>query len=366
MLIIDRVLDRIDTNSYKKHNCIPFNGMPRFCEWLPGIEQANYYIVSGASGAGKTQIGDHMFVFNAIDFIEDSDTDINLKIFYYSQELSAEAKMMQWVSRRLYTHHGLRLSPKQLDSIGDFRVDNMIKMAAKECRNYFAKMENDYLRMYDGAVNPQAIINDLENYAKSNGKVVKRREVFKHHDAEGNTVDKEVEVFDHYEANNPNEYVLIIVDHMSLLNEERGQSIKQTIEKLSTYMVKARNRYKYIPVMIQQQTAEKENLDHFKSSKLEPSKDGLGESKLTYNDCDVALGIFQPQKHEIKSYRGYNVIEMQDSYRNLSIFKNRFGSSNINVGLYFDGAVNYFRELPKSDNMTSTSYDMVKKRKPNW
>lgn len=136
---------------------------------------------------------------------------------------------------------------------------------------------------------------------------------------------------------------------------------------LSKNFVKYRNRYHYTPVLIQQQTGEKENVEHFKSEKMEPSKDGLSNTKLTYNDCDIALGIFSPQKYEIQKYRKYHVVDMGDSYRNISVFKNRFGTSaGINVGAAFYGEVNYFKELPKGEDMIAYHYDLVKKRKNNW
>jgi hypothetical protein len=145
-----------------------------------------------------------------------------------------------------------------------------------------------------------------------------------------------------------------------------GSQVKPTVERLSKSFVSFRNKYHYTPILIQQQTGEKENVEHFKAAKLEPSKDGLSNTKLTYNDCDIALGIFSPQKHEIKKYRGYQVIDMGDSYRNISVFKNRFGVSNVNVGCAFYGEVNYFKELPRSEDMISYHYDLIKKRKNNW
>lgn len=365
MLLIDRVLERIERNSTKEHNCIPFTDiLPRLSDKIPGIEQGMYYIVSGISGSGKTQLTDHVFVFTPFDFVE-RNKSIKLKIFYYSMEIDPESKMLQWVSRRLFTDYGIRTGKNILDSKGKFRADNSIKLAARESRDYLARLE-DKITFYNGSVNPQGVINDIENYAKMNGKVFKRKETFRQHESDGTMVNREVEVFDHYEPNNPDEYVFIILDHIGLLNEERLMSKKQTIEKLSSYLVKAKNRYRYIPVVIQQQAAEKEDVEHFKASKMEPSKDGLGESKLTYNDCDIAMGIFQPQKHDIKVYKGYQVIEMQDNYRSLSIFKNRFGESNVNVGMYFDGGVNYFRELPKADAMNTAMYEAIKKKRPLW
>lgn len=262
------------------------------------------------------------------------------------------------MTSRLYTNYGIRIGIKILQSVGKNRINDNVFMAVQETKDYFEKLE-DIVKIHDGIITPQRIIKDIENYARENG-TIKWREQKK----EDGTTEK---LFDGYKPNNSKEYVIIILDHYGLLTPNQGSlSSKQTIEELSRYLVLARNRYNYIPVPIQQQNGQSEDIEHYKLSKMLPSKDGLAESKLTYNDCDIALGIFQPQKHEIKNHKGYNVFEMGDSFRYVNIFKNRYGVSNIGIGMYFDGAINYFKELPRVDQMNSSHYDMIKCRKPNW
>lgn len=345
MSIFDNAIGLIDHNRNSKHNCIPYEEKtPRFSEYLPGIEKKRYYLVTGASGAGKTQITDDFFVFTPHDFIIEKDTNIKVTHDYYSLELDKISKFHQWMSRRLLTTYGIRTGMNILQSVGKNRLSDHLWMAVRETRQYFEELE-DTLEMHDGTITPSQVLKNIDDYALRNGKIGK----------DGI-----------YIPNNPNEYRIIILDHYSLLSSDGNKSIKQTIEELSKGLVLARNKYSFIPVIVQQQNAESENLDHFKSLKLLPSKDGLAESKLTYNDCDVALGIFEPQRHEIKSFGGFNIYEMGDSFRYLNIFKNRYGMSNKGIGLYFDGACSYFKELPKKDQINSSHYEMIKNRKPNW
>lgn len=60
------------------------------------------------------------------------------------------------------------------------------------------------------------------------------------------------------------------------------------------------------------------------------------------------LGLFSPYRYKITDYAGYDLNILQDNYRELSIIFNRDGKSNAGVDLYFDGASNFFQELPKS------------------
>lgn len=358
MSIFDDALGVIDQNRNNKFNCIPYDKkLPRFSEYLPGIEQKQYYLIAGASGAGKSQLTDDLFLFTPYDFILEEDNDLEVEYHYYSLEMSKVTKMHQWMARRLFTHYGIRSSIKILQSVGKNRLNDNLWMAVNETRCYFEKLEG-VLTMHEGMVTPSRVIRDLESYARKNGKVITETVV------QGNGATEQR--FVKYVPNNPKKYVIIILDHFSLLTCQNGSSIKQSIEELSRYFVLARNRYNFTLVPIQQLSAEGENLEHVKSSRLMPSKDVLGESKLTYNDCDVALGISNPQKYDIKTDRGYNIGEMKDAYRSINIFKGRYSVSNLGVGLYFDGAVDYFKELPRSDQINSSHYEMIKNRKPNW
>lgn len=106
-----------------------------------------------------------------------------------------------------------------------------------------------------------------------------------------------------------------------------------------------------------------ESLDNFKASKLKPSADGLGDNKLTGRDCDLMVGLFSPYRHEIPEYMGYNIKIMQDNIRFLEIVAGREGGGGVTCPLYFDGATNYFRELPKSDDTKGMNevYEFIKK-----
>lgn len=48
-----------------------------------------------------------MFIFTPYNFIKKEDTDIKLKVFYYSLELDKETKMTQWMTRRMYDEYGI-------------------------------------------------------------------------------------------------------------------------------------------------------------------------------------------------------------------------------------------------------------------
>lgn len=188
----------------------------------------------------------------------------------------------------------------------------------------------------------------VRDYALTHGKIVYR---------EINNGQEIIKVEDHYEPNDPEEYVIVIVDHIGLLTPEKNfetglpMNLYESIGKLSSdYFVKLRNRFGYIPVAIQQQMSSQESLENKKYNKLKPTLDGLAENKTTQRDFDYIVGLFSPFRHEIPEYLGYDIQTFRDNIRFLEILGGREGGGGTICPLYFDGAVNYFKELPLPDN----------------
>jgi len=106
-----------------------------------------------------------------------------------------------------------------------------------------------------------------------------------------------------------------------------------------------------------------ESIENAKANRLKPSLDGLGDSKLTQRDANVIFGLFSPFRHEIPKYMGYDITKFKDNIRFLEVLASREGGGGIISPLYFDGAVNYFKELPKPDNVKAIEgvYEYMKK-----
>ena len=358
MSIFDRAINRIQENMVKEVNCIPWN-LPRFESYLPGIMQKRYYLVTASQGVAKSQFTNAMFVYNVYDFIK-ANPDIKAKIFYWSLEIDSETMMLQGISRKLFLDYGIVADTSKLLSYSKDRCSTELLEKIKTTRTYFEELE-DILEIHEEGSNPYGILKRVEDYAQANGKIFTKKMPFTTKEGV-----REDDVFSHYVPNNPDEYVFSITDHLALLTLEKdftgSKDIKGTIEKHSNNCVKLRNHYGYIPVDIQQQSAERESNESFKLNKLEPTIQGLGESKLVGRNIDIGLGLFSPSRHELETYRKYNTAKLRDNYRFLQVIKNRHGISNVSTHLYFNGAVNFFRELPKADEMTNDIYTNIHER----
>lgn len=281
-------------------------------------------------------------MYNAIQQVIDNDLNVRLKIFYFTLEMTAEEKMLSAFSNLLYLKEKVRVSPTDLKSTRSDNVlsDDVIQLI-EDNKDYFNKIE-ETVTFIDNIRNPTGIYKFMQDYAKQNGIQHKKKIDF-------NGIKREIH--DYYEPNDPDEYVMLIIDHIALITPEeedgRKLSLHQSIGKLSSrYLVNLRNKYNYIPVIIQQQASGQESLENARANRLKPTLDGLGDNKMTQRDCNIALALFSPFRHEIPEYFEYDVTFFKDNIRFLEIIASREGGAGTIAPLYFDGCVNYFKELP--------------------
>jgi replicative DNA helicase len=349
---LDIIKESADKISRGLVNSIPFTNFPSLFRHVPGIIKGLFYIITASSGIGKTQLTKHLFVIEPYNYIKDNpDKNIKLKILYFALEESREEFMFGLISNRLYTEYGLEVSVIELQSFTE-KLSNDTISKIEKCEEYFEDFEK-YIEVVDTVYNPTGLYKYVKSYADSNGT----------HIYKDITINKEtVKVYDYYKPNNPNEFVIVITDHISLLQEEKDRNTgmmmtkHQTISKWSADYCRKQisKHFKYTVVNVQQQEAAKEKQEYFRGgsveSKLEPSLDGLADNKLTQRDALVVLGLFAPDRYEIRKHLNYDVTILKDNYRSLKILKNRLGRPNLKIGLYFDGKTNYFKQLPKWDS----------------
>lgn len=59
--------------------------------------------------------------------------------------------------------------------------------------------------------------------------------------------------------------------------------------------------------------------------------------------------MFAPFRYRIEEHLEYDIDFWRNNYRSLSILKDRDGSSDGQLPLYFNGAVDEFREMPSNE-----------------
>ncbi len=329
-------------------NCIP-SELSRFRSEFPGVRKKFYYVVTGGTKSGKTQFTNFMFVITPIFYYLKHPDQIKPTIMYFPLEETKEDITLRFYSFVLnyLTKGRITISPEDLESVDERKPLPQEVLDIMDSEE-FIKISNTFeecVTFYDDR-NPTGVWKRVKSYLDEHGKTEYEEKEVTYTDDYGNTKTEMVKKFKEYIPDNPNEYIIPIVDHAGLLQEERGMTLKSTIEKLSEYFVILRNRYKVTPVLIQQQNMETTNLEAFKANKIRPTKDGLKDSKRPGEDCTVLLGITNPNAFDLPEYLGYNISVMKDSFRVLEIVLARKGRANGLCPLYFNGAINSYIEIP--------------------
>ena len=332
-------------------NCIP-SPLKRFSDDFPGIEQSTYYVVTSFTKGGKSMFTSYLFIYQTIMYAYFAKESIDFKILYFPLEETKERIMQRFMSWLLFkfSNGKMRISPRELRSTTKALDEKVVKRLKdfdiQDLLNYF----EEHIIFPSEAPNPTGIYKYCKQYAEEHGTVHKKTVKMK--DELG--MPKDVEIFDYYEQDNPDEYRIIIIDTVNLIDTERGMNLKQSIDKLSEYCAKyLRNRYHYSPVLIQQQAFESEGNESFKLGRVRPSVAGLGDSKYVSRDADIVLGLFSPIRFGITEYFGYDITILKDHIRFLEVIVNRNGEMGGILPLWFDGAVCDFKELPKADDTAS-------------
>lgn len=345
-------------------NCIPFSeGLPAFSKVLPGVVKGLMYSITGSSNSGKSQLTKFLFIFTLMNYIrKHPEQSIKLRIIYFALE---ENEMEFWASvasYELYRQFNIRISPnelKSLDKTFSKEIWDKLQLVSPEIEWIMSHID-----LVTSINKPTGMFKYCENIALKLG------------ESKDKTIEitggRKVEIFSHYIPHDPDKTVLVITDHINLINGEHRQDMgfltkHQAMAAWSTDYCTGilTKRWNWAVVNVHQQAldGEKQQFDYKGKSiisKLLPSMDSLGGNKEIVRDLDCLIGLFNPSKFEIEEHDGYDITQMRDNYRQLCIIKNRQGRRDVTKSLFFDGSCNSFFELPKDPLQKSSIYDRCK------
>lgn len=336
--LVGEIVSNYENHNGGDYNCLPFEGYGSFCDALPGIERSCYYILTASSGIGKSKLMRHMFISNALR----CRSRHKVTIKYFSLEESKKKVVYSEIISELYRRFGVRIGYKQLLSIGSGnRFDIALLDMVKECRGYI----EDYLssvEVIDTLKKPGEIYRNVRDFAcgvgthyTQGGLPMRREDV----DAMYRGDLSAYGLFSHYRLNDPNHYVIILIDHLSLLQSERGYDKRSSMELFSSqFCIPLRDRYGFSVVVVQQQAADRESGE----KNNEPTLEGLGDCKTTQRDADVILGLYNPSRYGLSEHNGIVFGNQAHRYRSVRLLKNRNGDVGTSYPFRFYGETGHF------------------------
>ena len=345
--LYDRVLNKIEERKSRVAkgfvNSLPWP-FERFSDNVIGLEAGKIYQVTAGPKTGKSKITNFMFIYSLYDHIIENNLTVKFIVKYFCLEESKESLVAQFMSYALFikTKGKMTVSPATLMSTKNELPQEIIDELKKH-KEYIDGFL-DCVEYIEDVSHPFGIYKRLLDYAEINGTQLKKTVNY----GQG---DKEID--DVYVPNDPEEIVLTVVDHISLLHS-KGKSVADDITDLSGFLIKLRNKYNYSSLIVQQQALAQTSIEGIKFNQGEPTIANLGDSKLTSRAVDITFGLYSPFINKIPDYEGYNIKFYKDNIRFLSVLQSRHGGTGTKTPLYFNGAVNYFSELPKAGTPEET------------
>jgi len=318
------------------------NGLKTLNRFIHGTHRARNYLVAADSGVGKTTTADFMYLYHLIKAAKAK--GINLKLDYYSFEVSEVMKKARLASLIYYINYKESLPSSIIlgedDSEPPLRLSNQqyaqISLVAAEVEELF-----DSIYFVEAPATPFDMWKRIVERASQDGEIERNRD-------KAGRVSEIV-------GYRPNKDVfrMTIVDHIGLIEQQPGLSLKQSIDTASTYFVRARNLFGDSHVIVQQFNSELQGAARERKGPMAyvPQRRDLGDSSYTYRDADVVLGLIKPSSFQLESYGDFTDLNRWGDYFLLNfIMKNRYGPAPAGGGIpqFLNPIAGYIEELPGS------------------
>lgn len=328
------------------------NGFKKINKYTNGVLPRTYYLIGADSGVGKTTLSDFMFLINP--WLDAKSKGKKIKFLYFSFELSKIDKKAKWVSFFIYLKHKKNIPSQYIlgrvegNPLSDADLE-MVKEAYKVVEEMMLDIE-----FVEGSLPPGKIFTEIIKWYEKKGTVER---------AASSDPNKFGRIL-RFIPTDDNEQVVIFIDHIGLVDTGVGQTIKTAMDSLSKHAVMFRNIFAATIVYIQQFSTDllslkRQKVDSLpemkKSSAIIPSRLDFGDSKTTYRDADVALGLVKPFKFDLQSFREWNTGTISsgglgDFMILLSLLKNRYGRDHMDFPLLVNPIAGIFVEMDHTLN----------------
>lgn len=339
MSVYKKALSEIKRGQLGLNEGLP-TGLPRYDEYLHGVQKGTYYLIGGNTGSGKSYFVNNTFILNPYDYLLNTPGVIEkVHYIYLSFEMVAHQHILRAIPRWLWLNYNIQTNVGYVLSRGKHRISQEIFDKVLESQMYFEKLE-DSITFVDSCLGKSAIDKVIGEYALAHGNY---------------TVEANGTI--HYTPHDENLHTIIILDHYGLTKKEDEKSTKDAIDGLSKLFVEYRNVCNFTEVVLSQYNRDMDSVERIKKGMIEPQLSDFKDSAGSQEDADVVLGLADPFKYGHSKYKGYDIELLKSYFRGLHVLKNRSGNTGGFIGLNFFGDVGIFKEFPRSGDMAPEDYE---------
>ena len=340
MSIFDSAMNLIEDGLSGKNIGVPFDGCPRLTEHIYGTRKGTYYLYGAETGVGKTKFVRDQHMYAVYDYYKqvNDESILDVRFLDFSLEITAAENMINAIVRRIYMEDGKKIDYRRIMGITKDHLltkDELDLIESK--RPYFEDFEKKLI-VVEGEATPTFYHDVFLHHFRRHGKFAKD---------DGKNA---VSALGAYTPNNPQLLTVGIFDTINLADNEKGQTDKQSIDRISKISINFRNICGATPIIIQQFNADNSDIQRQRHGVKTPMLRDFEDSKRTTKDANVVVGFWDPTRYQEETVQVgkavYDITQLKTWFVSAHVLKNRNGATNKKVPLRFMGAVSHFEEFP--------------------
>lgn len=304
-----------------------------------GIQRRWMTVVAGDSGSGKSSFVLYSNIYQPFkQYCENPEIDLHFLLFSF--EMSAEVLLAKLLSLHIYDTYGRVLSYGKILSLTETlsEEDYQLLEASRDWLNKFESI----CEIVDKPVTAKGLYAVCKEWSKKHG-------TYRALETTGEYTKEE------YIPKNPQQYLVVVVDHVKLLSVSTGHTPKQEIDEACDYLIHLRNKCNFTIFLVQQFNRNFKSMDRRQSDNYLPSLEDLSDSGGPAQASETVIAIYDPSREKRTRCEGYDIRQLGSRARLPVVIKNRFGMSDMKEMTAFFGEIGLWKEMPLPDQINDYS-----------
>lgn len=346
-MIVETLMKQIDAGREGLNKGL-YSGLPKLDSLTYGIIRENITLIGASSGAGKSSLTSYMAVYNAYNEYLKSGKTIDIWWLIFSFEMSETALFLRLLSMHLWDEYRLIVPHKTLLSLEE-KLSDEIYQKILDSKEWLLGLA-ERCTIIDKPVTAKGMYGRCKAFSEQHGEYILK--------ARGKHGEEDWESYD-YIPNNPQQYLVVVVDHVKLFDTQPGHTSKQEIDEACKYLIHLRDKCKYSIYIVQQLNRAFQDMSRRTEAGgvyADIQLSDFSDTGDTVNAANTVLAIFYPFREKCSKWKDYIVDPkrggLSERLRTISLLKNRDGNADKFVGVGFYGECHIWRELPKASEIT--------------
>lgn len=320
--VVDRLYSLIEQGK-QGHNIGLSTGLSKLDKTIFGILRKSVIVCGAQTAVGKSSLTYYSYLFRPLMEIWKG----NIKdcwFLVFSFEISEEVLYAKLLSLYIQEEFGVIMSYRDILSLTRKLPEEgeQYILAAREWLN----MVYEHVAVIDKPMNAEQIDIVMRQFVERYGKFETGED--------GNEL---------YIPNNPQQYIICIMDHLALINQ---RPLKVGIDEVSKIFIYYRNKCSITGILLQQLNRNMMNMERRNSGFNMPDLSDFQDSSGACQAAEFVIALYDAYREKQKTCLDYDIEILKNNFRAIIVLKNRIGENNKIFGVNFLGVIGRWNDLP--------------------